>query len=300
MDNVIRAARANGGVISLEATDAAGIPRSVIAAALRNGRLHRVRRGWFAAPDAPSDVVRAIRVGGTLTSASAARLHGLWTMDDPLLHVRVPRTASRLASPDDRRTSLDMVRHAVCVHYAPDGPAPRAHDDVERAVIEMFRCSDIRAAMVAFESALNRALLGPPHVLSMRERIPGRCLRHFDRADPGAQSGLETLVRMLLFSRRVRHRTQVWIERVGRVDILIGDRLVLELDGARFHTGAAFEEDRRRDFELVRAGYLVVRISYRMVMGQWDEVAAGLLELIRRGEHLRRVNGVVSAGPAAT
>lgn len=142
--------------------------------------------------------------------------------------------------------------------------------------------------MVAFESALNRAWLGPSQVERMRGQIPGRCLRQFDRADGGAQSGLETLVRMLLFSRRVRYRTQVWIDGVGRVDILIGERLVLELDGARFHTGTAFEEDRRRDFELVRAGYLVVRITYRMVIEQWDDVAAGILELVRRGEHLRR------------
>lgn len=288
MDNLLRLTRSNGGAINLEATDAAAIPRSHIFAAIRAGHLDRIRKGWFATPDAPPGVVRAIRVGGTLTAGSAARLHGLWTLDDPLLHVRVPRSASRLASPDDRAVSLDSARDAVCVHYSSHPTSPRAHDGVERAVTEMFRCSDVRAAMVAFESALNRAWLGPSQVERMRGQIPGRCLRQFDRADGGAQSGLETLVRMLLFSRRVRYRTQVWIDGVGRVDILIGERLVLELDGARFHTGTAFEEDRRRDFELVRAGYLVVRITYRMVIEQWDDVAAGILELVRRGEHLRR------------
>jgi very-short-patch-repair endonuclease len=300
MHNLIRLAPANGGAISLQSTDATGIPRSEVSAALRAGRLHRIRKGWFATPDAPRDVVRAIRVGGILTAGSAARLHGLWTLDDSLLHVRVPRTASRLASPDDRGTSLDAVRDLVCVHYAAHPAAPRGCDDIERAVVEMFRCADVRAAMVAFESALNQSLLRPWEVQSMRGHVPGRCLRQFDRVDSGAQSGLETLVRMLLFSRRVRYRTQVWIERVGRVDILIGDRLVLELDGARFHTGRAFEDDRRRDFELVQADYLVVRITYRMVMEQWDDVAAGILKLVRRGEHLRRRGASGSAGSATT
>jgi hypothetical protein len=32
-------------------------------------------------------------------------------------------------------------------------------------------------------------------------------------------------------------------------------------------------------------GYLVLRLSYRQVMTEWDVVSAGILELIARGEH---------------
>lgn len=105
-----------------------------------------------------------------------------------------------------------------------------------------------------------------------------------DKADAGSQSGLETIVRLLLRSHRVRLRTQVQIDGVGRVDLLIGDRLVVELDGFGFHVGR-FEQDRERDWELTQRGYLVVRVSYLMVMNHRARVAAGLLSLVRRGAH---------------
>jgi very-short-patch-repair endonuclease len=69
------------------------------------------------------------------------------------------------------------------------------------------------------------------------------------------------------------------------VDLLVGDRLVVELDGEQWHGGDRFEEDRRRDLALVAAGYLVVRISYRQVMNEWDAIERLLLEIIRRRDH---------------
>ncbi|MGX5682511.1 endonuclease domain-containing protein [Schumannella luteola] len=85
---------------------------------------------------------------------------------------------------------------------------------------------------------------------------------------------------------RVSVQTQVVIAGVGRVDVLIGDRLVLELDGYGFHaTGESFESDRRRDLELARLDYRVIRLSYRQVMYSWEEAESVLLALIRRGEH---------------
>jgi very-short-patch-repair endonuclease len=67
--------------------------------------------------------------------------------------------------------------------------------------------------------------------------------------------------------------------------VLVGDRLVIEIDGAGFHTGVEFEADRRRDFELIQRGYLVLRLSYSMVMRDWAEVQRGIVTLIERGEH---------------
>ena len=44
-------------------------------------------------------------------------------------------------------------------------------------------------------------------------------------------------------------------------------------------------------------GYLVVRLSYSMVMSRWDEIAAGILELVRRNEH--RWGRTSARGPLA-
>lgn len=284
MDALTELVLRHGGVIDLRSIDDAGIPRAAVAAHVRAGSLRRIRRGWFAAHGAPPVVVRAVSVGGALTAASAAKLAGLWVLGDPRLHVRVARTASRLGAPHDRRVPLNP-RHGVCVHYSRDRPVG-ACDPPPRAIAEMFHCAGLAAAMVSLESALNSRRLLPEALPDIRARVPAAHRATFDTADAGAQSGLETLVRLLLRRHRIRFRTQVWIEPAGRVDILVGDRLVLELDGERFHTGTAFEEDRRRDLHLVLQGYIVVRFTYRMVTSHWDQVEASILSLVRRDEHL--------------
>ncbi len=46
-----------------------------------------------------------------------------------------------------------------------------------------------------------------------------------------------------------------------------------------------FAEDRRRGFELVMRGYLVVRLTYDMVVHDWERTQRDLLVLIERGDH---------------
>ena len=55
-------------------------------------------------------------------------------------------------------------------------------------------------------------------------------------------------------------------------------RLIVELDGYAFHgtTRAAFERDRARDAELQRAGYRVVRLTWRRLHRESAAVAASL------------------------
>ena len=53
-----------------------------------------------------------------------------------------------------------------------------------------------------------------------------------------------------------------------------GQRLIIELDGFKFHRGRmAFDKDADRDFLLKRAGYRVTRITYPMVKHRPAEVA---------------------------
>ncbi|WP_419818211.1 endonuclease domain-containing protein [Glaciibacter flavus] len=283
MYDVISAIDVCGGAASYRALDRLGVPRQHIAESLRAGVVTRVRARWFGSPSAPDDVLRAVRVGGTLTGASVARRHRLWTMNDSRLHVRVPLTASRLAAPHARKVPLDADKHAVCVHYSGSSGTDIGCDPVAVALAEMFSCNGPEAALVALDSALNKRLITG---LSDVRDLVSRDLRRFvDWADPQSQSGLETLVRLLLRRRQVRFRSQAYIDGVGRVDLLVGDRLVLELDGETFHVGANFEEDRRRDLALVRRGYVVVRLSYRQIVADWPQTSAAILELIARGEH---------------
>jgi very-short-patch-repair endonuclease len=280
--------RARGGVLPTSALDRLGVSRDARSAAIASGSVVAVRRGWYGVPDAPADVVAAVRVGGALTGASVARLHGLWLLKDDRLHVRVSGSASRLRSPADRGIALTQ-EHGVCVHYRERPGGVRdlpARDGLPRALAEMFTCGGALPATIALDSALNTGELDAAGRAELRRIVTARARRFVDGADPLCDSGLETIARLLLVSRRVRHRTQAWIRGVGRVDLLIGDRLVVELDGAGFHIDAPdFEEDRRRGLELARQGYLLVRLTYRMVMDDWDTTRATVLEIIAHGEH---------------
>lgn len=280
--------RRNGGAVSNRALLGAGFERGTLIRALRDDRLVLVRRGWYARADAPPEVIRAVRVGGALTGASVARLHGLWLLGDPALHVRVPPTASRLRSPDVPGERLDHTRDGVCVHFR-CGTAMLgdvgARDGLTRSIAEMFRCAGTVPAMVALESALNRGMLTMHATDHLRSVLPSWARRPLELVTPDSDSGLETIARLLLHRVRVRVRTQVWVEGVRRVDLLVGDRLVLELDGRAFHSGDDFERDRRQDIELHLRGYLVVRLSYRMVTTEWDRTHRAVLELIARGLH---------------
>lgn len=285
MPSVADHLRSNGGVLPYSALERAGFSRYAVRAALREDLVIRVRNGWFAVPEAHPDVVSAVRVGGTATATTVTKLHGLWVEDDGRLHVRVPRSAGRLASPTDRRKPLDRDAHRVCVHYSTRDGFDGARDPLTVAIAEMFACADDAAVLATLDSALERKVLPQDHLDRIRDWMPSTRRSVVDLADPASQSGLETKVRLLLRSKRIHFSAQAFIEGVGRVDFLVGDRLVIEVDGRAFHTGSAFELDRHRDFELVMRGYLVLRLSYRQVMGDWARTRAAILALVARREH---------------
>lgn len=283
---VTRVLQRAGGAAGFAAFDRVGIARAEILAAVRSGSASRVRNGWFAAPEAPGAVVRAVRVGGIATSSTVAELRGLWVPARDRLHVRVSSNAARLRSPHDRSVALDAQRHWVCVHYRGRIDGTIGHDALTTALGEMFACTHAHEAIAAVESAIERRELDPGHLESVRRAMPSGRRSLLDRLDLTAQSGLETKVRLLLYGRRVRFRCQAPIDGVGSVDFLVGDRLVMEVDGWTFHSSREeFENDRRRDFELVTRGYAVLRLSYRQVIDDWERTSSGILALLARGEH---------------
>jgi very-short-patch-repair endonuclease len=62
-----------------------------------------------------------------------------------------------------------------------------------------------------------------------------------------------------------------------------GTNLIVELDSRAFHLNAtAFEADRIRDAELVLAGYRVIRITYRQLTREPEQVAGRFRSLLAR------------------
>jgi very-short-patch-repair endonuclease len=155
----------------------------------------------------------------------------------------------------------------------------------------------VEHAVCALDSALQLKLISRSQARWLLATPKGR--RIYDLSDGRSQSGLETLARLRLRSLGLRVRVQVKISDIGRVDLLIGDRLVIELDGDQWHsTPEQREEDRRRDSAMVALGYLVLRAGYWRVLDDWGGFEREVLAVVRRKDHLwhgrlrRPVHGV--------
>lgn len=264
------------GLLSRRMLQDRGLSDTAIRRAVDAGTLRRVRRGWYALPSAPAETVAAARIGGRLTCLDALRWHGVWTLPADALHVRVSSGTS-LGRTDGAR-----------IHWTSERIEPGI-DDVADALRMAASCIDLRQLVIAVDSIANRRLLGEEQldaILGATAR--GRAARVLH--DPAAESGIETILRLALRRHRIRVRSQVGIPEVGRVDFLIGQRLVVEADGFEWHGGRdAFERDRDRDRELVRRGYVVMRPSYRRLVNDIDVVVEAILTVVRRRDHRWRV-----------
>ncbi len=148
-------------------------------------------------------------------------------------------------------------------------------------------CQPRLSAIATLDSALNLGLATVPTLQDALAPLPAKYRAYLDMVDPTTQSGLETKTRLSLRSRRVSLRSQVHVPRVGKVDLIVGQRLVLELDGYEWHSRKTdFEEDRRRDRELTAQGYQVLRLSYEQVTNDWPRCEEAILGLIRLRRHL--------------
>lgn len=77
---------------------------------------------------------------------------------------------------------------------------------------------------------------------------------------------------------------QAWILD-HRVDLLIGDSLVVQIDGAS-HTGAQRTADIAHDAQLALRGYTVLRFSYEQIMHRWHEVQQVIMDAVAQGKHV--------------
>lgn len=278
-----------GGVAHAAELRQHGVTRAQLAVALRTGRMERIRTGWYCRMGDTSDTVRALRVGGRLSCVSLLRAHGAWLMADDRLHVAVSSARSRLSTPHEQNTPLTRWAGApsVVTHWSARLSSPAEPTDLlDNAAACVATCLPRDHAIVAFDSLLNKQILSYDRLRAALAGMPDSHEWMMGLVDAGSGSGLETLARLRLRGRNLRVRSQVHIPPVGWIDLLIGDRLVVELDSRTHHDNPeAYERDRARDLALMERGYLVARVSYRRVMSDWPSVERALLAVIRRGEH---------------
>ncbi|MGN6741830.1 MAG: DUF559 domain-containing protein [Amnibacterium sp.] len=256
---------------------AAGRSARWIADEVRAGRLVPVRKGHYAVQGAPKQIVRAVRVGGLATGATAARALGLWTPTDGRLAVVVPATASRLRDPDNAR--LPLRGDSVRVHWTSERMPPQTLVDRIAPILvvleHLLLTFPATQALTAVDSALHQRHIRLADLAVLRDRLPARVGAALALADARAESGLETIARLLLQQAGLGVVPQVDIPGVGRVDLVVDGRLIVELDGAEWHADR-FEEDRARDSAAARLGYRTLRFTYRQVLHEWPVVFAAI------------------------
>lgn len=255
-----------------------------LADAVAEGSLSRIRRSWLALPGADPQLVAAARAGVVLGCITRAQRLGLWVHGDTARpHVCAPPSSGGVRPELEQSTG----RPKAITHWFVPVVARTPHvleDGIENTLVAVAQCQPFEHALAVWESALNKGLVDRD-VLA-RLRLPGRARDILSEATPFADSGLETIVPRRLRWLRLRILHQIWLHG-HRVDFLIGDRLVLQIDGGH-HVGPQRESDNRHDAELMLRGYHVIRVGYTQVMDDWPSVQQLVMNAVAQGLHLAR------------
>jgi very-short-patch-repair endonuclease len=273
------------GVVSRAQLLAAGIGPGAIATRVRRHRLHRLHRGVYAVGHTAlvplareMAAVLACGADAAISHRSAARLWRLVEQDDGPIDVTVTRSAGR-------RPGLRIHRSRT---FAPADVRIRQGIPVttpERTLLDLAEAAPDRELERALDEALVQKLTTRAALVAVVDNAKGR------RSAPRLRNLLErneptTLTRSAAEERFLALVRQAGLE-APEVNVRLGNhvvdflwrrqRLVVEIDGYRFHSSrSAVERDRRRDAELAAAGYRVIRITWRQLTEEPYSVVARL------------------------
>ena len=204
--------------------------------------------------------VLACGPGAALSHRSAAHLHGLIDRSPSLPDVTTPRPGRAVKGMRRHRSrNLNGVtrRNGIAVTTVARTLADLADVAPERVVARALRQADVLYGVTPSPINGRRGaarLTGPP-----------------DRSRSELERRFAALCRSAGIQEPEHNVRFAGLE----VDFLWREqRLVVELDGWRYHRGRqAFEEDRARDRALARAGYRTLRFTHRQVADRPGDVA---------------------------
>lgn len=236
-------------------------------------------------PSTPDVIVRAARVGGRLTCLSLLVLLGVFVLRTDMLHVHMSRSASRMRSPHSRRARLEpRSRRGVRLHWVPliddvgrDSTCVSVVDALAHAVL----CQAPRAAIATLDSALHLGYVTSVEIGEVFRALPAKYRALQPLLDGRAESGPETLMRLLLRGLGCRIELQVDFDGVGRVDLVVDGWLVIECDSKEFHQDWEQQmRDRDRDLALAALGFVTLRVTASQIVYRQDEVMEAIKGLL--------------------
>ncbi|MFE6963507.1 type IV toxin-antitoxin system AbiEi family antitoxin domain-containing protein [Agromyces sp. NPDC057679] len=273
-----------GGVARTAELARVGVDRHSLRAALDAGEVRRVREGVYATPDTGADVITAVLHGGTLGCVSRLQAEGLWLIDrDDRVHVSMPPTGRRRPH-DDCECAIHWTASTNRGGMASIGDA----------LVQVLQCQGAEHFFVALESAMRERRLSRSELQRLRGRLQIRHRHLVDFARWDADSGLESLLRLRLRPSGLDPASQVRIPGVGRVDFVLDDLIVIEVDGVPGHADSpgSRHKDLVRDAVASAHGLETLRFDYALVVYDWPLVEAAILAAVDRARR-RRARRVV-------
>jgi very-short-patch-repair endonuclease/fructose-specific component phosphotransferase system IIB-like protein len=265
--------------------------RRHLAELVASGRVVAHPGGCLALPGTDADVVHARQFSARLTCVTAARAHDLSLLTPPAeSHLAVAHARGVVRTADLRGTRIVIHREGPAMLTAVPHPAstdqggPLVVTPAE-ALARMLRCQEDMAAAVAVDSALNRRLCTVRDI-DVLLRGPGsaRARAVLAECDGRSLSPAETVARVTLRRAGLSVVPNVYITGVGWVDLLVEERVVVELDGYAYHSSiVAFRTDRRRDRELQSRGLVALRFPADEAVRNPDELLTCVRRNLARG-----------------
>ena len=281
------------GVVGRAQLIALGVSGQAIAWRLKQGRLHPVHRGVYL-------------VGHTVAPAKAMEMAAVLACGEFALISH--RSAAALWQIVAARPG-DLIEVTVTSGGHRERPGIRVHrsrtiapKDIRkleripltspaRTLLDLATVATPRVLEQAISEAESRRLVRRSELRALLDRasnVPGSAaLRSALEQDGGPaltrSQAEERLLGLIRAARLPSPDTNINLAGF-EVDFVWPDqKLVVEVDGYRFHSSrAAFERDRRRDAKLGELGFRVIRVTWRQLVDEPHAVVAGIAAALAR------------------
>ena len=236
---------------------------------------------------AETEALLSVREGAALSHWSAAGLWGLWTPMPAEVDVTVVTTSKASANPGVKaHRSRVLQRKDVRIRSGLPVTSPA------RTLLDIASTATYRQLELGFDRAIIEKLLRPAQVAELLSRAGGhpgrkRLTMLLERETSGTtMTRSDGEERMLALMRAARLPQPLVNAKVAgyEIDFYWPDhRFAVEVDGWRFHSGRrAFEDDRRKDQDLRRAGIDTMRTTGRQLNEQAYALVAGVANGLAR------------------
>ncbi len=239
------------------------------------GALIRLRNGRYVPEGTPPPLIDAGRWGGRLDCVSLLASLGVFVSECAGVHLQFEPGTTQLP-PRPRHVHAHWRKLAL--------PREALTTDIVTALAQACRCQGPREAVATLDSAWHLGLVDEAGIAEVFALLPRRYQGLRGLLDARSESGVESLMRLILRTLGADIQVQVQIDGVGRVDFVVDGWLIVECDSRAHHEGWDIQRrDRRRDLAAAVRGYTTVRPLAEDILFHRGEVVRDVAAILAHG-----------------